>query len=186
MAIFLILNALKIHNFYYFLRKNELYHRYVQELAKKLDCEIRLIPMVSHDFQRCYTIQEAVGPREWIGLIKKARWVVTDSFHCTVFSIIFQKDFSVFRAFANQDERSQNSRIDSLLKIAGLTDRVVGKETDVHINSISVSQWADTQTAVNQYANQSLQWLEHALKDIERKNKVEITAKKGNNHEDGV
>ena len=32
------------------------------------------------------------GPSEWIGYIKNADYVVTDSFHATVFSIIYKKE----------------------------------------------------------------------------------------------
>lgn len=150
----------------YFLRKNEQYHRFVQKLAGKYGLDIRLIPMVSGDFSRDYAIQEAVGPREWIGLLHNAQWVVTDSFHCTIFSIIFQKNFATFRAFSDDNKRSQNSRIDSLLEIAGLKDRIVDEDTGVHIDSVTEEQWKHTQLALEQYAGESLQWLMQSIESI--------------------
>lgn len=150
----------------YFLRKNERYHRFVQKLAGKYGLNIRLVPMVSGDFSRDYAIAEAVGPREWIGLIDNAQWVVTDSFHCTIFSIMFQKNFSTFRAFADHNKRSQNSRIDSLLEITGLKDRIVNEDTCVHIHSITEDQWRTAQLAIGQYAEESLQWLVQSIKKV--------------------
>lgn len=37
------------------------------------------------------------GPSEFIYLIEHAEYVFTDSFHCTVFSLLFEKSFMVFR-----------------------------------------------------------------------------------------
>lgn len=57
------------------------------------------------------------GPKEFLSLIYHAQYVVTNSFHGTVFSILFHKRFySVY----GQDE---NCRIDSLLQTAALTER---------------------------------------------------------------
>ena len=39
----------------------------------------------------------ACGPCEFLSLIDNAQFVFTDSFHCTVFSTIFDKDFTAFR-----------------------------------------------------------------------------------------
>ena len=36
---------------------------------------------------------KSVGPREFLSLIQHADYVITDSFHCTAFSIIFKKKF---------------------------------------------------------------------------------------------
>lgn len=37
------------------------------------------------------------GPREFIGLIQNAELIVTDSFHASVFSMIFETLFYVFK-----------------------------------------------------------------------------------------
>ena len=63
-----------------------------------------------------------IGPKEWINLIKNAEYVCTDSFHGTVFSLIFNKMFFDFRRYSAKNKNSTNSRIDSLLKIAGVND----------------------------------------------------------------
>lgn len=39
-----------------------------------------------------------VNPADFLNLIRNAEAVITDSFHATVFSIIFQKDFCVLDA----------------------------------------------------------------------------------------
>lgn len=57
-----------------------------------------------------------VGPQEFIGLIKNAEYIFTNSFHGTAFSLIFHKQFIAV---------SRNMRILNLLQTLGLDDRAV-------------------------------------------------------------
>lgn len=58
----------------------------------------------------------AIGPAEFLYLIDHANFVLTDSFHGSVFSIIFHTKFKVFKRTGLE----MNSRIETLLKITGL------------------------------------------------------------------
>lgn len=71
---------------------------------------------------------------DWLKLLQNADYVVTDSFHCVCFSLIFEKQFIC----VVNPERGI-SRLDSLLGIFGLHDRLIdslkgfrpdGRETD--------------------------------------------------------
>ncbi len=64
-----------------------------------------------------------VGPREFLNYIRNAKMVFTDSFHCSVFSILYHKNFFTFSRFSETAKQSTNTRIDNLLNIAGLSDR---------------------------------------------------------------
>lgn len=57
---------------------------------------------------------------EWIAGFRDAKFVMTDSFHGTVFSILFNKPFVVF---ANEDRG--NTRLTSLLKMFNLEERLI-------------------------------------------------------------
>ena len=73
-----------------------------------------------------------IGPREWINLIKNAEYVCTDSFHGTVFSLLFNKTFFDFRRYSESNKMSTNSRIDSLLDLAGVDkNRILTGNEDV-------------------------------------------------------
>lgn len=61
------------------------------------------------------------GPCDFLGLIDNAEAVVTDSFHGTAFSIIFEKEF---RTIITRPDVS--SRIISLLSSLGLEDHMIG------------------------------------------------------------
>jgi hypothetical protein len=63
------------------------------------------------------------GVMEWIALIDNAEAVVTNSFHCCVFSIIFRKKFGVIRRFGGYKE--MNTRMDSLFELSGIRPRYI-------------------------------------------------------------
>ncbi len=60
------------------------------------------------------------GPGEILGLIRDAEYVVTDSFHGTLFSILFNKAF-----YTRIAEKAIGSRISDLLTKCGLEDRLL-------------------------------------------------------------
>lgn len=74
---------------------------------------------------------EAVGPGEFLALIKGSKYVFTDSFHCSVFSIIFEKDFYVFKRFSDEQKISTNSRIENLLTMFDLNNRMCSADTSL-------------------------------------------------------
>ncbi len=64
------------------------------------------------------------GPSEFLWLIKNSSIVFTDSFHATVFSILFNVPFLVFNRDDGQvGKNSMSSRLDNLLKKFHLSDK---------------------------------------------------------------
>lgn len=72
-----------------------------------------------------------VGPREFLNYIRNAEYVFTDSFHCSVFSILYKKNFFTFSRFAEGAKQSTNTRIDNLLHITGLEERRMTKNKTI-------------------------------------------------------
>lgn len=73
-----------------------------------------------------------IGPQEWINLVKNAEYVCTDSFHGTVFSLLYNKKFFNFRRYSSKSKASTNSRLDSLLKIVEVSkERILTGSEDV-------------------------------------------------------
>ena len=65
----------------------------------------------------------STGPREFVGLIKNAEYVCTNSFHATAFSIIYKKNFWAFTDI--EHSISAGSRIDNITEMFGLKHRVL-------------------------------------------------------------
>ena len=71
-----------------------------------------------------------VGPSEFINLIRYAQYVITDSYHGTVFSILHSKKFFSFRRWPDGSRFSANDRLYTLLKFTGLQGRLLdGRES---------------------------------------------------------
>lgn len=66
-----------------------------------------------------------VGPAEFVNLIANAEYILTDSFHGTIFSLLFKKQFFTFSRFESSSKASTNSRIESLLNLVGVTGRYI-------------------------------------------------------------
>ena len=63
------------------------------------------------------------GPSEFIYLIKNAKLIITDSFHCSLFSILYKKNFYVLDRV--DSGHTTGSRIDTLLAKFDITSRKV-------------------------------------------------------------
>lgn len=66
-----------------------------------------------------------VGPKEFIRLIRDAEYVFTDSFHCSVFSMLHSKKFFTFRRYNSDSLVSTNGRLYSLLSVVELEGRLL-------------------------------------------------------------
>lgn len=76
------------------------------------------------------------GIDEWISGFKNAGFVITDSFHATVFAIIFNVPFVVLANTARG-----NARLDSLLGLFGLTDRRASSVADIPLITCKSINW---------------------------------------------
>ena len=74
------------------------------------------------------------GPWEFLSMIDGAEYVMTDSFHTTVFALLFHKNFYVFdRQYVHK--QSQSSRITDLLALLNLSDRY----NTIHIDNNNIN-----------------------------------------------
>ena len=72
-----------------------------------------------------------VDPAEFVGLVSKAKFIVTDSFHCSCFAMMYHIPFATLLRYQSSDNESTNSRIFSLLGQFGLEDRICRNMEDV-------------------------------------------------------
>ena len=113
----------------YFITDARKYAGYVQAVSDKYK-----LPVVSLCGSRRVVPQTRVkildaGPREFLGLFAGASYVLTDSFHGTVFSLNFNKEFLCFESSANS-EKAVNSRLHNILDKVGLVSRIFSAATD--------------------------------------------------------
>lgn len=92
----------------------------------------------------------------WLAEFRDADYVVTDSFHGMVFSIIFNKPFAIV-----MNPSGGNDRYISLLSQLGLMDRIVKDGT---LSSDSVIDWQDVNSQLASLRETSLDFLRNNLK----------------------
>lgn len=121
--------------FCYFLGKTIEYRKFAERLKAKTGYKIvslnHLDEYVKYSDKFADEAPYDIGPSEFLNLIRNAEFVCTDSFHGTVFSLIHHKKFFVFRRYPSKSKVSTNSRLDSLLNVVGLTERLLQGNEDV-------------------------------------------------------
>ena len=107
-----------------------------------------------------------VGPREFLNYIRNAEYVFTDSFHCSVFSILYKKNFFTFSRFSENAKQNTNTRIDNLLNITGLEKRRMTSEMCVDDVIGFVGNFDGVDDRLNAMRRSSLDYLHKALNDL--------------------
>lgn len=112
--------------------------RYASEIAQKRG--IKLYIYSSNVFARKYgQIVANIGIEEFLGYIHNAELIITDSFHCSAFSIIFNRPF--FSKFRKNDPA--NTRLYSLMHLFGIENRelcITNINANIDINYNKVNQ----------------------------------------------
>ena len=100
------------------------------------------------------------GPAEFVRLFRDAAFVLTNSFHGTAFSVLFQRPFFTAVAPGEQAE-PEKSRSYHLLQRLGLTDRVVGLG---HTAALDASiDWQNVRDCLRKEREISLSYLRQAV-----------------------
>ena len=105
----------------------------IESLIKKVASMKKMVPFAvnnPYEGDNSKPLNQRIKPsvETWLRGFYDADFVITDSFHACVFSIIFKKQFVVV---GNKDRGM--SRFESLLKLFGLEDRLVDVHCDVSI-----------------------------------------------------
>lgn len=154
----------KPYIFCYFLGENVEHRNIANELKQKTGLPIACTPFLD-SFVECdmkfgdFQLFD-IAPDDFVNLIRGAEYVLTDSFHGSVFSILHHKKFIVLNRF-EEGKQSRNSRIDSLCSILGLEDRRYrGNITEQISSDIN---YTDVDRKLMSLRNESLGFLNKAL-----------------------
>lgn len=96
---------------------------------------------------------------QWLSEIKDAEYIITNSFHATVFAIIFGKQFIVL------DHKSGGtSRLISLLNLTGLQDRFIHNIKDVSLEHLQKPiDYKSAHSMIEIEKKRSFEFIEHSL-----------------------
>ncbi|MEO9570755.1 MAG: polysaccharide pyruvyl transferase family protein [Polaribacter sp.] len=136
-----------------------------QEIANKVTSELGLKPYGIRQFKKIQVLQNAIkgiypSVEQWLKSFYDAEFVITDSFHGTIFAIIFNKPFIT----VGNKERGM-ARFESLLKGLSLIDRLVNDPKEVNISLIKqVINWDSINKQIDLYRSDSMSFLKNNFK----------------------
>ena len=107
-------------------------------------------------------IHSYCGPDEWLSLIRDAEYVITDSYHAVIFSIIYRKGFVVLRRDSDDVKESMNSRMYSLVHMFPVIEERIVDASDVDYVKNSVN-WDETYCILSEIKKSSINWLRLTL-----------------------
>ena len=148
----------------YFLSNRDWYFDYAYALAKFLGCRLVLIPTSVSFIKKKGYAKFPVGPKEFVKLIKEASFVLTDSYHASIFSVLFEKQFLYLKRFKDTDENCQNIRIYSLFEKLGLSHLIVS-EKDFQKDDVQHLAYQEIKAKLMSFREDSRQFLLTALEN---------------------
>lgn len=141
--------------------------KYSIEVAKKISKEMRLpvINLVLHPKSEFsgfkYLID--VAPNEFLYLIHNAKFICTNSFHGTVFSIIYEKPFvSIFNE--ENGKIIPDNRRTTLLKNLGLEDHMATISSNINIGKLINYDYVSAKRKLEILKKDSINYLRNSLK----------------------
>ena len=130
----------------YVLDEDEQKYSYIEAFAKQKGLLIKQIHAEN---------KVSLSIEEWLALFRDAAYVVTDSFHGTVFSILYQKDFI---SLINMGRGA--SRFESLLTKLQLMNRGIDDWASIPEEQID---WSNVYGLLEEYRHESMQFLRNAI-----------------------
>lgn len=120
------------------------------------------IPVIQRRRQRIFKNElynfASDTPDEFLSEVEGAEFVLTNSFHGTVFSIIYEKPF------ISMLHTSTGSRTSDLLKSLGLEDHILYQTSQFHeLSQLEIKQKEVLQQRITQLREKSYQFLQKAL-----------------------
>ena len=155
----------------YLLGDSEEYREAVKKFARKMKKPILTFPHIFLNVVRKCDLffgdihDYTSGPREFLGLIRNAEFVITDSFHACVFSMIFETSFVVFERNKIGEKGNMNSRIYDFLEEYHLENQLVSEKELADMKEIPGIDFTYAHKHWEKRREESLKYLENALKD---------------------
>ena len=144
--------------------------KYIAAYAKKRRLPVVYFPYIMQNRRKADVLLHGTeicdaGPDGFVALVHHAECIFTDSFHATVFSTLFQKEFYVFDRDPGNKKTSINSRIYDFLQRYNMSDRQIHNMDEGPIAK-PVPPRADVLAQIAAEREQSYEYL--------RKNLIEI------------
>lgn len=155
--------------FCYFLGNNPPHREFAKRLREKTGCRIvaitHLDEYVKSDENYADETPYDIDPADFLNLIRNAEYVCTDSFHCSVFSILYRRSFFTFRRYIRKTRQSTNSRLDTLFHMVGISGHMMQGDENIDDCLKIKTNFDAIHKKLEDVRAKSYGYLEAALKD---------------------
>lgn len=147
----------------YFLSPNDWYINHAKQYAREKGLKLCIFGTNPHYREFADKVIYG-GPKEFLSYIKYADIVFTDSFHATIFSIHFHKNFQTFKRFEDGKGNDQNARIYNLFEKLYIDHHFVGKSDQFQPDCNASVNWFEVDNHLQDLRDFSLSYLKNSLK----------------------
>lgn len=147
----------------YILDFDDNYSEILKEISKNLSMPVRKIA-ITKGKGKIYNMLSRFKPMtsvtNWVSNIANSSYVITNSFHGMVFSIIFRKQFIVFM----NSERG-GARFKSLLRMFNLENRLVDVSSNDYLLMVNqkIDYNKEIEDSISMWRNHSMKYLKESL-----------------------
>lgn len=140
----------------YNLNRNKKIDNYAKNLSEKTGLKIKYLSYQFHEFYKTGKMYCNPKVEDFLALIDNAEFVITDSFHATAFSLNFNTQFIIVYP------GKYSTRLQSVLELTGLTDRVAKSENDMSVSERKID-FSRVNCIINGERMKSKNWLKNVL-----------------------
>lgn len=119
----------------YYIGENPVHRDIARRLQEITGYKIAIIrhidEFIKEDEEFGDIVLNEAGPKDFVNIVGNAEYVLADSFHATIFSIINHRKFFLVNRFVEGSSGSTNSRLDSLLGKLKLENRRISSVEDI-------------------------------------------------------
>lgn len=141
----------------YFVMNDSGYWDYIRKLSEVTGMQVVVLPMHDIDERTPYKIIKNGTPYEFVKLIRDAEFICTDSYHATVLSLIFRKEFYLFR----RTRKDEDDKFAEIIDRYDLNGRVVNRDKDF-IRDKEI-RYDNIYPIIEAERNSSMEYLKEAL-----------------------
>ena len=155
----------------YYMPGDKLVNKSITGLARQVAKKTgwRVIAIGEKEYQRLNPFRHSIfsaGPAEFVGLLRNASYVITNSFHGVAFSIIYRIPFIVPINRGLSPQRALSSRITTLLKILELEHQLIPAGEPLPADMITNLNYQPIEELLDRHRHDSIEFLRDSLGDL--------------------
>lgn len=138
----------------------------IHDFAKRHDLEIVYIPMtISENFDNFKNgIESSYGPSEFVDMFMNASFVVTNSFHGLLFSLICNTPFALIHRGEKNEWKDHEERMNSILGLVGLSNHYLYENEEFTDELLNIDYDA-VNSVIQEQRAQSKQYLYNSIQE---------------------